>query len=419
MIERPLAIAFVVVGIALSAWSPLVVAATNEISQPFVGVRLIHSVTTSPRLLDMWIAEIDPKAPGISFLVSPSNGGLPGEVTPQTTRDFVTKNGARLGVNGSFFTAAKEKQFNVSGLSVSNGDAYSEFESRYHVALNLSKDNVATIIKAVGTRGTEHLPNVSLYNAVGGSTRLVANGRNVADKTRITHPRTAAGVTAKGKLLLITVDGRYPLHSIGITFHELAEVLIRWGAKDAINFDGGGSTSFVMADSKTEKNDPRVLNVPCDPLPPHVHGKERAVANSLAVFAMRENKATENELIYTDFEQGDCVPFNLPLSFSGANVGVDLDRSKVELIKGKAHDGNWFQRLTIVDDPKEGAGSSNPGGAWFMRHGASMRARRRASFGRPWALSDFGCGQRRQICAFRLQLAMGVFPSVKEVLPKA
>ena len=329
----------------------------------------------------MWIAEIDPKAAGVSFLVTPSNGDLPGEVTPQTTRDFVTKVGAQLGVNGSFFAAAKEKQFNVSGLSVSNGDAYSEFESRYHDALNVSKDNVATIIKAVGTSGTEHVPNVRLYNAVGGDTRLVTNGRNVADKTRVTHPRTAAGVTAEGKLLLITVDGRYPLHSIGVTHHELADILVRWGAKDAINFDGGGSTSFVMANPKAEKNDPRVLNVPCDPLPPHVHGKERPVANSLAVFAKRENEPKEDELVYADFEQGDCVPFNLPLSFSGANVGLDLNRSKVEPIKGNAHDGNWFQRLTIVDDPKVDAGGSNPGGAGSCGMRPVCVRRRRAFFG--------------------------------------
>jgi hypothetical protein len=373
MFDRRTSIA-VVTAIALSAWSSAVVAATNEIKRPFVGVRVIHSVTTSPRLLDMWIAEIDPKAAGVSFLVTPSNGDLPGEVTPQTTRDFVTKRGAQLGVNGSFFAVAKAKQFNVSGLSVSNGDAYSEFEPRYRDALNLSKDNVATIIKAVGTGGTEHKPNVPLYNAVGGSARLVTNGRNVADKAKVTHPRTAAGVTADGKLLLVTIDGRYPLHSIGVTLHELADVLIRWGAKDGINFDGGGSTSFVMDDPRTEQNDPRVFNVPCDPLPPSAHGKERRVANSLAVFAKRENKPTEDELVYADFEEGDCVPFNLPLSFSGANAGLDFERSKVELIKGNSRDGNWFQRLTIVDDPKVNGGGSNPRGAWFVRHGTSMRA---------------------------------------------
>jgi hypothetical protein len=322
----------------------------------------------------MWIAEIDPAAAGVSFLASPSNGELAGEVTPQTTRAFVTKVGAQLGVNGSFFAAAKDKQFNISGLSVSKGDAYSEFEPRYREALNISRDNVATIIHAIVSSGLAHRPDVPLYNAIGGNLRLVMSGRNVADKSKITHPRTAAGVKADGKLLLITVDGRYPLHSIGLTLHELAELLIRWGARDAINFDGGGSTTFVMDDPRTAANDPQVLNVPCDPLPQHAHGKERPVGNSLAVFAKRAEAPSQNELVYADFEQGDSVPFNLPLSFCGASAGFDRDHSKIELIKGNAHDGNWFQRIAIVDDPKVDAGGNNPGGAWFVRHAASMRA---------------------------------------------
>src|SRR4051794_40665045 len=255
-------------------------------------MRVIHSVTTSPRLLDMWIAEIDPTAGGISFQTTPSNGELAGEVTPQTTRAFVITVGAQLGVNCSFFASAKGKQFNVSGLGVSKGDAYSEFEPRYREALNISRENVATIIHAISSSGTAHQPNVPLYNAVAGKERLVKNGRNVADNSPITHPRTAAGVRADGKLLLITVDGRYPLHSIGVTLHELADVLIRWGARDALNLDGGGSTSFVLDDPASADNDPHVLNVPCDPLPPSVHGKERPVGNNLAVFAKRSEALT-------------------------------------------------------------------------------------------------------------------------------
>jgi hypothetical protein len=208
-------------------------------------------------------------------------------------------------------------------------------------------------------------------------------------------------------VLLITVDGRYPLHSIGLTYRELADVLISWGARDAINFDGGGSTTFVMDDPRcnslsqnrpprggqahfapktpqnepvpdgsgisSKANDPWVLNVPCDPLPTHVHGKERPVGDSLAVFAKPTTGSTENELVYADFEQGDSIPFNLPLSFSGSSCGFDRDRSRAEAMKGKAHDGTWFQRLTIVDDAAADGGGDNPGGAWFVRHVASIR----------------------------------------------
>src|SRR2546423_2995045 len=93
-------------GLTLAAWLFLagsLAAATNVVSEPFEGVRLIHSQATAPRQVDMWLAEIDPSTPGVAFLVTPSNGELPGDTTPLTVRAFATKVGAQLGINGSFF----------------------------------------------------------------------------------------------------------------------------------------------------------------------------------------------------------------------------------------------------------------------------------------------------------------------------
>src|SRR5207244_10975234 len=123
---------------------------------PFVGLRLIHSQSMSPRQVDMWVAEIDMSAPGISFLVTPSNGELPGDTTPQTVRAFVTQVGAQIGINGSFFSMAAKgtdgvRQSNVTGLSVSRGDAYSPFARGFEEAINISQDGVATFI-----RGGDH-----------------------------------------------------------------------------------------------------------------------------------------------------------------------------------------------------------------------------------------------------------------------
>lgn len=94
-------------------------------------------------------------------------------------------------------------------------------------------------------------------------------GFNEATFTRRAHPRTAAGVAADGKLLLVTVDGRQP-HSRGVSLPEMAEVMLGLGATDAINLDGGGSTTMVALGL--------VLNAPSD-------GSLRPVANALAVFA--------------------------------------------------------------------------------------------------------------------------------------
>jgi len=58
------------------------------------------------------------------------------------------------------------------------------------------------------------------------------------------NPGTMAGVNA-GDLLLVTVDGRQPGYSVGLSFPEEALVMHALGARDALNLDGGGSTTMV------------------------------------------------------------------------------------------------------------------------------------------------------------------------------
>jgi len=81
-------------------------------------------------------------------------------------------------------------------------------------------------------------------------------------------PRTAIGITADQKLLLVTVNGRQPNISVGMTLEELGNLLIELGALEAMNLDGGGSTTMIVRNL--------VLNLPSD-------GKERAVANAIVV----------------------------------------------------------------------------------------------------------------------------------------
>lgn len=84
------------------------------------------------------------------------------------------------------------------------------------------------------------------------------------------HPRTLAGVTRNGSLILATVDGRNPGVTVGANFVEAAQ-LMRWlGAVQAINLDGGGSTSMVVGD--------KVVNKPSD-------GHERGVGDALLILS--------------------------------------------------------------------------------------------------------------------------------------
>lgn len=70
------------------------------------------------------------------------------------------------------------------------------------------------------------------------------------------HPRTAVAKLKDGKFLMMTVDGRQPGVSVGMSLQELAEYLLSLGAIDAMNLDGGGSTTMVL--------DGKVVNKPSD-----------------------------------------------------------------------------------------------------------------------------------------------------------
>jgi hypothetical protein len=60
------------------------------------------------------------------------------------------------------------------------------------------------------------------------------------------HPRTLVGVDDRGFVWLIAVDGRQPGYALGMTFQELQSLTARLKLRDALNLDGGGSTTMVV-----------------------------------------------------------------------------------------------------------------------------------------------------------------------------
>ena len=120
----------------------------------------------------------------------------------------------------------------------------------------------------------------NVREAVGGREFIVRDGATsisprppLADEL---HPRTALGITVAGDLVMATVDGRQSGYSTGVDLEELAELLLSRGVVQALNMDGGGSTTVAVR----LPGDPEVsvVNRPSD-------GYERAVANSLIVFS--------------------------------------------------------------------------------------------------------------------------------------
>jgi exopolysaccharide biosynthesis protein len=108
-----------------------------------------------------------------------------------------------------------------------------------------------------------------ILDTSGGNPTLVRNGRVLSgnvDGTTPFHrrnPRTGVGATADGRLLLVTVDGRQPGHSVGMSLREFAELFVGLGARSAINLDGGGSTTMVLDGTVVNRvSDPQERRVP-------------------------------------------------------------------------------------------------------------------------------------------------------------
>jgi hypothetical protein len=114
---------------------------------------------------------------------------------------------------------------------------------------------------------------------LGGGPQLIAAGRKVfaAESSRYgdslykqRHPRTAIGWRADGKLVLVVVDGRQK-SSAGMTMDELATLMLELNCIEAMNLDGGGSTTMAVRN--------RIVNSPSDLM------GERAVSDALMIFA--------------------------------------------------------------------------------------------------------------------------------------
>ena len=95
---------------------------------------------------------------------------------------------------------------------------------------------------------------------------------------RTKHPRSAVATTKEGKILLITVDGRFPKQAEGVNIPELAHLIRILGGEDALNLDGGGSTTLWLSGA----SDDGVVNYPCDN-GRFDHAGERKVPNILYI----------------------------------------------------------------------------------------------------------------------------------------
>lgn len=236
-----------------------------------------------------------------------------GDDQRETCSEIAKRTGAAVVLNAGYFGADGAKTYH-SGLLLENGrldtpafdfltreDPNSKERVRYELtrgAIGFSADDHADIAycatkdkvvyevpepvaNKLGRPATrvarEHWRIWDVVDAVQAGPVLVRDGViDVTDDEEVffgttiplVHPRSAVGVTATGDVILLLVDGRQP-DSRGVDLVELARLLESLGCVEALNLDGGGSSTLVVNGER--------LNVPC--------GKpnEREVASALVV----------------------------------------------------------------------------------------------------------------------------------------
>ncbi len=259
---------------------------TNQTQVLFRGISYQRQFRSQPRPMLIHIVSIDLTAPGVKPLVTPGIAPEQGlETKARTTSAFLREFKVQVAINASYFHHFVENTpwdyyphsgdpSYPLGEVISHGNRYSKPEPGWRVLCFMN--NRAQMLDS------DECPKGTIQG-VAGSQILVEGGKpkakNLQQQNDKPYPHVAVAIDQAGKKLwLIVVDGKQPLYSQGVTKKELANIAIALGADTALNFDGGGSTTLVVA----KNTEAKVLNAPIHTKIPM---RERPVANHLGFYA--------------------------------------------------------------------------------------------------------------------------------------
>lgn len=169
----------------------------------------------------------------------------------ETVLDIADNNNGILAINASGFynEDAEDSGGNSVGLVKSNNIEYNSALDGYWFKIGFDSDNILRIGKRVDTE--------ILRDGVQFKPPLIINGKVVVEGSNGwgIQPRTVIGQTYKGEVVFLVIDGRQLRYSLGITVGECAKILYNYGVVNAINLDGGSSSTMVY--------NGEIINSPC------------------------------------------------------------------------------------------------------------------------------------------------------------
>jgi hypothetical protein len=293
--QKDPALALLVLFASLASSSAL---ALDTQETPFPGGVLKHH---SDGTQDFWVLRMDLCAPGVSVRATAE------DERGRTALSYANLIGAQAAINGDFTDPSNS--FSTDGPAAHDGAFWTRGGADHTY--------VAPIAFGPAHVDIPHHNNTSgappwAKEVVGGHPTLLDNGNVVGNPgdplCTNRHPRTALGITQDHRtLIVLVVDGRRT-GAAGMTCDELAFVLASEGAFDAVNMDGGGSSTMVVNGA--------VKNRPSD-------GQPRVVGNHLGFFATGSGPAPQcpdfvDPVCGGDADRQQCTGTNILACTDGA-----------------------------------------------------------------------------------------------------
>lgn len=149
-------------------------------------------------------------------------------------------------------------------------------------------------------------------SALGAYAWIVQNGVVQGGLDTTAAPRTALGIKPDGQVVLYTIDGRRPGHSVGAGVSQVAKRLVELGCDQAVLFDGGGSTTFGATGALDSAFS--LQNKPSE-------GSLRAVTNALFFVSDQQATGKLGSLYIEPHSALMLSGASLPLSCRGIDTG--------------------------------------------------------------------------------------------------
>lgn len=284
----------------------------------------------------VFVHVVDPKKARI-FVTPKGNFG--------TVKNAVIKYNAQVGLNGGGWPQPSIPQRIANEVWVSDGTYLNTTVLDYRGFINISKEGIPEIHE-------NNKNTFGLWNCWGFDRILVSNGvfnSKISDRT-VKDARTGTGITADGKIVFISAEGNDYFQK-GLSFPEMAKVLIEFGSIEAGNNDGGSSSQCINT------------SISKDALFKGSDGSDANVLNHILVFAKPYDLDVEPEPIIPPIGETNKMKYKVVIPVKArltpsmyqvisktVNAGTEFNSDmrqiiteRIPLVGGVTYDITWLQ----------------------------------------------------------------------------